>query len=195
MSSLPRSGDNRANLLINNIFPCRGYVVAWQYYRIIPRYTGYVGIFRQTNDLQFRVIGKTELPITSEGNQTVFVDPPILVDKGDFIGIFYSRFAEEGAVASATPAEDAVDFRELYQNYYARIYSEELEPGTVINLEGTNFEDTKATFAIKALMDYTGLDGNITLKCSEVFYINTVHPRYIATFDTRPNFGNMGGWR
>jgi hypothetical protein len=61
-------GDNRANLLINNIFPCRGYVVAWQYYRIIPRYAGYVGIWRQVNDLQFRLIGKTELPITSSLN-------------------------------------------------------------------------------------------------------------------------------
>ena len=167
LSRLPRSGDNRANLLINNIFPCRGYVVAWQYYRIIPRYAGYVGIWRQVNDLQFRLIGKTELPIANEGNQTVFVDPPILVDKGDFIGIFYSSKAEEGVVASATPAEDAVDYQELYQNYYARIFNEDVDAGTIVNLEGTNYQDTKATFALKAMMDYTGIDGTgpILPKC------------------------------
>ncbi|XP_076086554.1 basement membrane-specific heparan sulfate proteoglycan core protein-like isoform X4 [Mytilus galloprovincialis] len=161
-SRLPRSGDNRANLLINNIFPCRGYVVAWQYYRIVPRYTGYVGVWRQINDLQFRLIGKTELPIANEGNQTVFVDPPIAVEKGDFIGIFYPKLAEEGVVASATPAEDAVDFRELYQNYYAKIYNEDASPGSIVNLNGTDFQDTKATFALKAIMDYTGIDGSVT---------------------------------
>ena len=62
-------------------------------------------------------------------------------------------------VASATPAEDAVDYQELYQNYYARIFNEDVDAGTIVNLEGTNYQDTKATFALKAMMDYTGIDG------------------------------------
>ena len=62
-------------------------------------------------------------------------------------------------VASATSAEDAVDYQELYQNYYARIYNEDVDAGTIVNLEGTNYQDTKATFALKAMMDYTGIEG------------------------------------
>lgn len=61
-------------------------------------------------------------------------------------------------VASATPVEDA-DYQELYQNYYARIYNEDVDAGTIVNLEGTNYQDTKATFALKAMMDYTGIEG------------------------------------
>lgn len=160
---MPRSGDNRANLLINNVFSCRGYVVAWQYYRLIPRYAAWVGVFRQTNDLQFQLVGKSELPIANEGNHTVYVDPPLLVENGDFIGVFYSRLAEEGSVASATPAENVVDSHELYQNYYSRIYNEDLDTGTIINLQGTSYEDTKATFAVRAMMDYSGLGRNFVM--------------------------------
>nr|XP_022341960.1 basement membrane-specific heparan sulfate proteoglycan core protein-like isoform X4 [Crassostrea virginica] len=163
--SLPRIGDNRANFLINNIFPCRGYVIAWQYYRIIPRYSGYVGIWRQTDDYKFTLIGKTELPaINTVGNITVTLPTPILAEKGDFIGVFYSRAAEEGVVASATDETPGISIRELYKNYYASAYDEDFTIGSEFNLENTRFEETKATFAIKAIMDYTSI-GTVPAKC------------------------------
>jgi hypothetical protein len=34
-----------------------------------------------------------------------------------------------------------------------------VDAGTIVNLEGTNYQDTKATFALKAMMDYTGIEG------------------------------------
>ncbi|XP_056009495.1 basement membrane-specific heparan sulfate proteoglycan core protein-like isoform X3 [Ostrea edulis] len=162
---LPRIGDNRANFLINNIFPCRGYVIAWQYYRIIPRYSGYVGIWRQTDDYKFTLIGKTELPtINTVGNITVTLPTPILAEKGDFIGVFYSRAAEEGVVASANDETQGISIRELYTNYYAAAYDGDFTVGSEFNLEKTTFEETKATFAIKAIMDYTSI-GNVPKQC------------------------------
>ncbi|XP_034337833.2 basement membrane-specific heparan sulfate proteoglycan core protein isoform X5 [Magallana gigas] len=163
--SLPRIGDNRANFLINNIFPCRGYVIAWQYYRIIPRYSGYVGIWRQTDDYKFSLIGKTELPaINTVGNITVTLPTPLLAEAGDFIGVFYSRDAEEGVVASATDETPGISIRELYTNYYATAYDEDFTVGSEFNLEKTTFEETKATFAIKAIMDYTSI-GKVPKTC------------------------------
>ncbi|KAJ8320483.1 hypothetical protein KUTeg_002070 [Tegillarca granosa] len=126
-SSLPRSGDNRANLLINNIFPCRGFVVGWRYYRVIPRYNGFVGVFRQISDFQFVLIGKTELRLDTVGNHTVYTDPPFLVDKDDFIGIFYDRSVEEGV-------------------------------GETLDIQPLPYQETKSTFAIQAIMDYTNID-------------------------------------
>lgn len=173
--SLPRIGDNRANFLINNIFPCRGYVIAWQYYRIIPRYSGYVGIWRQTDDYKFSLIGKTELPaINTVGNITVTLPTPILAEAGDFIGVFYSKFAEEGVVASATDETPGISIRELYTNYYATAYDEDFTIGSEFNLEKTTFEETKATFAIKAIMDYTSIGRKIILSlfCRNIIYFD-----------------------
>ncbi|XP_021372607.1 basement membrane-specific heparan sulfate proteoglycan core protein-like isoform X2 [Mizuhopecten yessoensis] len=157
---LPRSGDNRANLLINNEFFCRGYVVGWNYYRIVPRYVGYAGVWRQISPEEFILVGQTELPIAAVGNHTVVANPPIAVEKGDFIGIFYPRDAEEGVVASARAGD--VTSEELYQNYYATFYQEDVETGSIFSLERVLYEDIGATFSIRALMDYTGvLQGDV----------------------------------
>lgn len=85
---------------------------------------------------------------------------PILAEKGDFIGVFYSRAAEEGVVASATDETPGISIRELYKNYYASAYDEDFTIGSEFNLENTRFEETKATFAIKAIMDYTSIGEN-----------------------------------
>ncbi|XP_060073482.1 basement membrane-specific heparan sulfate proteoglycan core protein-like [Ylistrum balloti] len=152
---LPRSGDNRANLLINNEFFCRGYVVGWNYYRVVPRYVGYAAVWRQISPEEFILVGQTELPVAAVGNHTVQANPPIAVEKGDFIGIFYPRASTEGVVASARAGE--VTPEELYQNYYATFYQEDVETGSIFSLERVPYEDVGATFAIRALMDYTGV--------------------------------------
>ncbi|KAK3104524.1 hypothetical protein FSP39_004009 [Pinctada imbricata] len=167
LSRLPRGGDNRANLLINNMFPCRGYVIAWHYYRIVPRYTGYVGVWRQVDDYKFILVGKTELPVDREGNLTVFANPPILVEKGDFIGIFYPRDAEEGVIASAIDTTPGILPRELYENYYSRFYNEDVRQGETFDLETVQFEEAKMTFALKAVMDYTTVDDRVRPACPD----------------------------
>ena len=70
-------------------------------------------------------------------------------------GIFYPRDAEEGVVASATDTTPGILARELYQNFYSRFFNEDVTQGAVFDLETVPFEDTQATFAIKAIMDYT----------------------------------------
>lgn len=154
-SSLPRSGDNRANLLVNNIFPCRGFVVGWRYYRVIPRYAGFVGVFRQISDYQFVLVGKTELRLDTVGNHTVYADPPFLVEKDDFIGIFYDRSAEEGVVGSATAAD--VSSAELYENIIVNVYNDGIVQGETIDIQPLPYQETRSTFAIQAIMDYSNL--------------------------------------
>lgn len=134
-----------------------------------------MGIWRQTDDYKFSLIGKTELPaINTVGNITVTLPTPLLAEAGDFIGVFYSRDAEEGVVASATDETPGISIRELYTNYYATTYDEDFTVGSEFNLEKTTFEETKATFAIKAIMDYTSIGRKIILNlfCRNVIWFN-----------------------
>jgi hypothetical protein len=146
--------------MINNQFPCDGRITAWSYYRIVPRYDGFVGVWRQLSDSEFLLIGKTKLPVDVVGNHTVFVDPPIRVQPGDFIGVFYARDVEEGVVGSATSAEVAsgvVAQDELYQNYYAQFFDDMIQEGVPFNMNQVTYSVSSATFAVQAVMDYQGI--------------------------------------
>lgn len=157
-SKLPKIGNNFANLLINNAFPCAGKVIAWEYYRIVPRWSGYVGVWRQISELDFVLIGKTELPVAEEGFHIVNVDPPIHVQKGDFIGIFYPRNVEEGVVASADHTTAEVPQNELFENYYTQLYNDDIDDHVPVSLNNFQYNVARSTFAIHAHMDYVGID-------------------------------------
>ncbi|GFO45205.1 basement membrane-specific heparan sulfate proteoglycan core protein, partial [Plakobranchus ocellatus] len=116
-TDLPRAGDNWANLLLNNAFPCSGTVTAWQYYRLSSQGTAYVGVWRLTPSSQFLLVDKTELPPAQTGPVEVTLAQPIKVNSGDFIGIFYSSSTPNNVIAQATLDDDAVPSEQLYQNY------------------------------------------------------------------------------
>ena len=104
------------------------------------------------------LVGYTELPVADVGIHTVQAASPIPVQRGDFIGVFYSRRAEEGVVGHARQGD--INFSELYQNYLVSTYKENLDANPDFSLERVAFEDTSAAFAVRALMDYTGsVDG------------------------------------
>ncbi|XP_012944719.1 basement membrane-specific heparan sulfate proteoglycan core protein [Aplysia californica] len=158
---LPRNGSNWANLLINNAFPCEGQVVGWEYYRLIRDGSAFVGVWRQSADSEFMLVRKTELPSADVGVQTVTVDSPIPVQRGDFIGIFYPRSTPNNVIAQATLADDVVASTELYQDYNAQIYDDMLSEGIDFNINAVPFESRNATFSIRAVMDYQGTSGGI----------------------------------
>ncbi|KAH9488652.1 Basement membrane-specific heparan sulfate proteoglycan core protein, partial [Bulinus truncatus] len=151
---LPRGGNNWTNLLINNVFPCDGNIVGWEYYRLIPEGSAYVGVWRQhVVDSHFNLIAKTELPSAPVGIREVDVSP-IPVKKGDFIGIFYPRSTHENVIAQAQLADDTVSSNELYQNFHLEIYDEDIQTQNLINLEDHDYKTINATFSLRAVMDY-----------------------------------------
>ncbi|CAL1546871.1 unnamed protein product [Lymnaea stagnalis] len=150
---LPRNGTNWANLLINNAFPCDGSVVGWQYYRLIPQGTAYVGVWRQT-DSGFELVRKTALPPGRVGIREVVMPDPIPVQKGDFIGIFYPRNAPNNVIAQAQIEDDFVSSEELYQNYYVQLFDEMIQPGVPLDITSFPFQTNNATFSLRAVMDY-----------------------------------------
>ncbi|XP_048238836.1 basement membrane-specific heparan sulfate proteoglycan core protein-like isoform X2 [Haliotis rufescens] len=155
--SLPRNGTNWANLLVNNIFPCNGNVVGWEYYRLIPTGVAYVGVWKQVTDTEFTLVGKTELPPAPTGIRIVQLQSPINVQRGDFIGIFYPRGTPNNVIASATLEDDIISLNEMFQDYYVQLYDDMIQEGIPFNIESVPYSKTDATFAIRALMDYAGV--------------------------------------
>ncbi|XP_067659130.1 basement membrane-specific heparan sulfate proteoglycan core protein-like isoform X2 [Haliotis asinina] len=155
--SLPRNGTNWANLLVNNIFPCNGNVVGWEYYRLIPTGVAYVGVWKQVTDTEFTLVGKTELPPGPTGIRIVQLQTPINVQRGDFIGIFYPRGTPNNVIASATLEDENVSLNEMFQDYYVELYNDMIQEGIPFNIETVQYSKTDATFAIRAIMDYAGV--------------------------------------
>ncbi|XP_059170575.1 basement membrane-specific heparan sulfate proteoglycan core protein-like [Physella acuta] len=160
---LPRTGDSGAHFLINNAFPCDGKVISWEYYRLIPQGTAYVGVWRQVND-EFLLVKRTALPSGQQGQNQVEASEPIQVKRGDFIGIFYPESAPQNVIAQARLEDDAVMSTELYQTYYANLYNENIGQGKKINLNNYDVQSTNATFSIRAIMDY---DDSLAYSCEQ----------------------------
>ncbi|XP_070207543.1 basement membrane-specific heparan sulfate proteoglycan core protein-like isoform X4 [Littorina saxatilis] len=151
---LPRNGTNWANLLINNAFPCPGNVVGWEYYRLIPDGQAFVGVWRQVGDRDFLLVDRTALPPAPVGQTSVAAHTPINVQRGDFIGIYYPRNVPNNVIAQATLADDVVPASEMYQNYYVQFFDDMVRPGSNFDINRVDYEQTNATFAIRALMNY-----------------------------------------
>ncbi|CAG5123327.1 unnamed protein product, partial [Candidula unifasciata] len=136
--ALPRNGTNWASLLINNVFPCSGRVTGWEYYRVVAQ--------------------GDELPPAPIGYRNVDLEQPISVQQGDFIGIFYPRSTQNNVIAQATLEDDAVLSHELYQTFYVQFYEDSVRVGEPFDISRVNSSATNATFAIRALMDYNGIE-------------------------------------
>lgn len=182
---LPRNGTNWANLMVNNVFPCPGRVIAWEYYRLIPVGEAYVGVWRQTDASEFELRGSTLLPPARVGRQIVEVPYPIDVYDGDFVGIYYPRNTPNNVIASATLADDTVPAMELYQNYYIQMYSDMIREGVPFDINRVPSSVTNATFSIRALMDYAGIGPTGESPYRAEFGFNTLLKHVFLPFDEK----------
>lgn len=163
-TALASSGSNRANLLVNNAFPCDGYVIAWKYYRSNPRGRAYVSVWRQTDLTDFVLVQKTELPEAPVGIHTISLDYPIPAFKGDFIGIHHDRDATAGVIATANADDATVPTSELYQSYNIPLFDDSILKGETQSIAQLAYTLTSVTFALQAVMDYTRVPTGI-LEC------------------------------
>ena len=146
------SGSNSgANLMVGNAFPCSGYVVTWRFNRALSYGSVYVGVFRQTSDTEFKLIAKTLLPEGISGVQFYEPDPPILVQRGDFIGLFNSRNTSGEVI---TP-----DWESQQPNIYASFFDEDIQQGVTFSITDFVYKENQASYAIQADMSYANVPG------------------------------------
>ncbi|KAL3861185.1 hypothetical protein ACJMK2_007245 [Sinanodonta woodiana] len=153
----PGAGENGANLMINNAFPCDGFVRGWTYYRIKPSGVAYAGIFRHVSETEWMLVDKTELPAGGVGVQNVTVVIPILARAGDFIGVFYPNTTRENVVSKVTQQDNVLLPAELYQTYYINMFDADLKKEVPFSVNSFVHSITNAVFGIQAVMDYVNV--------------------------------------
>ncbi|XP_052760298.1 basement membrane-specific heparan sulfate proteoglycan core protein-like isoform X2 [Mya arenaria] len=144
----------KANIMVDNPFPCDGTIVAWRYYRIERVGTAYFGVFRPVEGGGHQIVNYTEIPEAEIGEQRVQLTNKINVIQGNYIGVFYDRGTQFGVVSNDISLSSS-DRNDLYTNYVIAAYFEDLSSGTYYQ-NPYGYETTKAKFAIQAEMEYGG---------------------------------------
>ncbi|XP_064642804.1 basement membrane-specific heparan sulfate proteoglycan core protein-like isoform X7 [Lineus longissimus] len=150
----PRLGDNWANLIINQAFPCAGYVTAFEFWRGTVEGTAYIGVWRMAAQQQFMLIAKVAAVPQEVGVNRIDLETPIAVREGDFVGIHYDRDARTGIVPHTIEADNLVSSNELYEVYTAEVFNDQIPIGTPIHLQLFSGGETKKRFGLKSIIDY-----------------------------------------
>ncbi len=126
---------------------------AISYFRGDPDGSAFVGIWRQYGDREFILKHRIELPPANVGFHTVPVDPPLHVERGDFLGVHYSVHSTRGVVVVATEDDPVIPMSELYQSLSMEVYDEDLETGRTLRLDGYPGTLERITFGLKAVVE------------------------------------------
>ena len=153
-TSLPRLGDNKAGLMLNNRFTCEGYVTELRYFSGNPVARGYVGIWRQTADDEFIMKHQVELPPAPIGIHSILLPEPIRVDRGDFLGVHYDRDVPQGVVVNSIPEDSVLRHSELFQTQCVEFYRGDIQENQPIRLSSYTSQLERKTYALQAIMDY-----------------------------------------
>ena len=140
--------------MLNNIFVCNGFVTEIQYYRGTPEGIAYVGIWQHSDETEFTLRERIEIPPADTGLQTFVLDTPVYAEAGDFIGVHYPRNSRGGVVMSATPSDNAVSENELYQTYELEVFDDEIRPGVPVLADTYSGVQMRKTFALHAKVQY-----------------------------------------
>ena len=143
--------------MINNAFPCNGYVTAWNFQREFPGETVFIGVFRQTSPTDFSLIDATQIPQLTQDRYELA--KPILVQKSDFIGVFNSEGDRGGNLAFTTEAGSGVQDYELYQGYRMKMFAKDIMTGAPFKVSDFENTETSVLFAVQADMSYLNVPG------------------------------------
>lgn len=160
-----RAPNTHAHLMVTNSFPCRGFVVAWNYYSVDTS-RGYIGVFHQTSETEYTLVDHTAVTPASVGQHRVVLTQPILVDNGDFIGIFYDIGARASIGLIDSDPRTTPDARpDLYSTYQLRASMSNFTNGTLFRLADFTTTEMLSAFAVQAEMSYANIPGNKISTC------------------------------
>jgi hypothetical protein len=151
----PRLGNNWANLIINQAFPCSGYVVAFEFWRGTVEGTAYIGVWRMADQQRYKLVAKVPAkPPQPIGVNRIDLDTPIAVEEGDFVGIHYDRDARTGIIPHTVQADGIISDNELYEVYTSEAFNDQISEGVPIDLKIYSGGETKKRFGLKSFIDY-----------------------------------------
>ena len=153
-TSLPRLGTTKASLMVNNRFICDGYLKSVTYFRGSPDGTAFISVWRQVGDQSFLLRHRIQLKPDPVGIHTKELEEPLTVERGDFLGVHYSRTTPTGILVSAIPDDGVLPTEDLFQAYSVDAYDEELVVGSAMDFSRFSIALERRTFAIQGRIVY-----------------------------------------
>ncbi|XP_052285983.1 basement membrane-specific heparan sulfate proteoglycan core protein-like isoform X3 [Dreissena polymorpha] len=151
-----RAANTNAHLMVTNTFPCRGFVISWNY-SSVDTSRGYIGIFREMSETEFTLVDYTAVTPGSVGPQRVVLTKPILVENGDFIGIFYDVGARGSIGMIDSDTRVSPDARpDLYSTYQLSASTSDFTNGT-FRVADISTTEMLSAFAVQAEMSYANV--------------------------------------
>ena len=163
-TSLPRLGTTKASLMVNNRFICDGFLKSITYFRGSPDGTVFISIWRQVGDQTFLLRHRIQLKRDPIGIHTKELEEPLAVERGDFLGVHYSRTTPTGVLVSAIPDDSVVPIEDLFQTYSVDAYDEELVVGSAMDLSRFSMGLERRTFAIQGRIVYNVGDSSSNIR-------------------------------
>ncbi len=155
--------------MLDNTFPCAGWLIYIDYYRSLTEGTAYFGIWRQVGEMVFVLKHRLALQPEAIGKHRVYLPKAFRVSRGDIIGIHYSTIhpLDSGVIPFALFGDRNIEQTELHMTLNTKLYDEDIEVGTRLNLKDADGGVQRKAFALRANIVYkdpdTGLPGNTTL--------------------------------
>lgn len=154
-TSMPHVGDSQANLMLGSRFVCSGWLERVEYFRGVQQYTVFLGVWFQRGRLEYVLRSQVELPPAPIGIHTVDF-PPVRVEAGDFLGVHYASGVRSGVIGYATPLDNVIPVKEMYQVMIVDIHGSSVTPHKPLHFGG-NREFVQRAFALQGFLRADGV--------------------------------------
>jgi len=144
--------------MLNNQVSCDSTLRQIVYFRGAPGGTAFVGVWRQLADDQYILKHRVVLPPAVIGIHRVDVPDPLLVERGDFLGIHYPRDGGDdgsssgGIVVHSIPDDGVVDPKYFYHTLVVDATDEDFPTDRAIQLSSFQSRLESRMFALQAIL-------------------------------------------
>ena len=138
--------------MLNNRFPCHGYLQEIRYFRGNPDSYAYVGIWRQLSEDVFILKHQIPLPPQPIGIYRVPVRPALEFEPGDFLGVHYDRDARSGVIVSSVPEDGTIPQSQMFQTQNMALYNGDVRPNEPVGLARFRPTLQRRTYALQAIV-------------------------------------------
>ena len=158
--------------MMDNTFPCAGWLMSVDYFRAVTEGTVYFGVWRAVGQLEFVLKFKKPLGPNSVARHRVYLERPFKVARGDVMGIHYSYDApinrrrpdlRSAIIPHAEPGDTRIPAAEFYSTYNVELFDDDMRVNVPIAMERFNGEIVRRTFAVRANLEYGDSPGTTRL--------------------------------
>jgi hypothetical protein len=140
--------------MLNNLFVCDGFITDFIFFRGSPVGRAFIGIWRHLAENILLLKHRVEIDEAPIGIHRVQLVRPLVVDKGDILGVHYQRDAPRGVITSSVPDDGVLPAEEFYHTLSIDLHDEDLEVNTELDISQALWQLERRTLALAASVVY-----------------------------------------